>query len=154
MAHTEVRDKVLNELRDEEIIAFAQEMIRFESRNGHEGPIARWLADEFRAMGLQVTVDDVHDGRLNVIAVLPGAEERIGLLFHGHTDTVPFLNMENPLSGEIIDGYIWGRGSCDQKGGLAGAIMALKAIVRAGIPLGKGVAVAAVIDEESEHRGS
>ncbi len=102
MADTEVRDKVLNELRDEEIIAFTQQMIRFESRNGHEGPIARWLADEFRAMGLQVTVEDVHDGRLNVIALLPGAEERIGLLFHGHTDTVPFLNMENPLSGDYF----------------------------------------------------
>ena len=154
MANTVVQNKVLNELHDDEIIAFTQQMIRFESRNGNEGPIGQWLADEFRALGLQVTVEDVHDGRLNVIGVLPGAEEGIGLLFHGHTDTVPFLNMENPLSGEIVDGYIWGRGSCDQKGGLAGAIMALKAIVRAGVHLSKGVAVAAVIDEESEHRGS
>jgi len=154
MIDSAVRDKVLGQLHDDEIIAFAQQMIRFESQNGHEGPIARWIADELGALGLKLTLEDVHDGRLNVIGVLPGKKEGIGLLFHGHTDTVPFLNMENPLSGEIVDGYIWGRGSCDQKGGVAASIMALKAIVRAGIPLSKGLAVAAVIDEESEHRGS
>ena len=67
MANTIIRDNVLNELHDDEIIAFTQQMIRFESRNGNEGPIGQWLADEFRDLGLQVTVEDVHDGRLNVI---------------------------------------------------------------------------------------
>lgn len=154
MADPLIQEKVLSQIDEGEVIAFTQEMIRFESQNGNEGPIARWLADRLKQLGMEVRLKDVHQGRLNVVAVLPGSEEGIGLLFHGHTDTIPFLNMENPLSGEIVDGYIWGRGSCDQKGGLAASVMAVQAVVRAGIPLRKGLAVAAVIDEESEHRGS
>ncbi|MDY6876147.1 MAG: M20 family metallopeptidase [Chloroflexota bacterium] len=152
--HPLIQEKIISQIDDDEVIAFTQEMIRFESQNGHEGAIARWLARWLTELGMEVRLADVHQGRLNVIATLPGSEEGIGLLFHGHTDTVPFLNMENPLSGEIMDGYIWGRGSCDQKGGLAASIMAIQAIARARIPLRKGLALVAVIDEESEHRGS
>jgi len=154
MADPLIQEKVLSQIDDDEVIAFTQEMIRFESQNGHEGPIARWLARRLAEMGMKVRLTDVHQGRLNVVATLAGSEEGIGLLFHGHTDTIPFLNMENPLSGEIVDGYIWGRGSCDQKGGLAASVMAIQAVARAGVPLRKGLALAAVIDEESEHRGS
>jgi acetylornithine deacetylase/succinyl-diaminopimelate desuccinylase-like protein len=89
-----------------------------------------------------------------VLALWPGEAQEIGLLLHGHTDTVPFLGMQDPTSGEIVDGHIWGRGSVDQKGGLAAAVMALLAIAGSGVSLAKSVAVAAVIDEESEHRGS
>lgn len=154
MADPMIVEKVLDQVDEREVVAFTQEVIRFESQNGNEGPIARWLASRMSQMGMKVRLTDVHEGRLNVVAVLPGKEERIGLLFHGHTDTIPLLDMEDPLSGKIVNGYIWGRGSCDQKGGLAASIMAIQAIIRAGVPLRKGLAVATVIDEESEHRGS
>lgn len=154
MVEHEVQERVLAQIDDEEVIAFTQEVIRFESQNGNEGPIARWLAGYLEELGLEVEITNVHEDRANVLAILPGSEEGIGMLFHGHTDTIPFLNMEDPLSGEIGDGYIWGRGSCDQKGGLAASIMAIKAIAEAGVPLRKGLALAAVVDEESEHRGS
>jgi len=154
MANPLIMEQVFSQIDEEEVIAFTQEMIRFESQNGNEGPIAQWLADRLERMGMEVRLTNVHQGRLNVIAMLPGREGRIGLLFHGHTDTIPFLNMEDPLSGKIVDGYIWGRGSCDQKGGLAASIMAVQAIIRAGVQLRKGIGIAAVIDEESEHRGS
>ena len=154
MADPVIQKKVLSQIDEGEVVTFTQEVIRFESQNGNEGPIGQPASDRLEQLGMEVRLTDVHRGRLNVVAVLPGSEEGIGLLFHGHTDTIPFLNMENPLSGEIVDGYIWGRGSCDQKGGLAASIMAVQAIVRAGVPLRKGLAVAAVIDEESEHRGS
>jgi len=117
-----------------------------------------FLAARMADMGLAVTVRDVHDGRLNVLATLPGHDMGLahatGLLFHGHTDTIPFLDMANPLSGQVKEGHIWGRGSVDQKGGLAAAIMAVQALARARVPLRKAVAIAAVVDEESEHRGS
>ncbi|HEY77192.1 MAG TPA: M20 family metallopeptidase [Thermoflexia bacterium] len=154
MVDTLIQEKVLRQIDEHEVVAFTQEMVRFESQNGNEGPIARWLADRLAQAGMEVQLTDVHRGRLNVVGVLPGREAGIGLLFHGHTDTVPFLNMKDPLSGEVADGCIWGRGACDQKGGLAASIMAVQAIARAGVPLRKGVAVAAVVDEESEHRGS
>ena len=145
---------VLAHLDDEAILAFAQELVRIPSVTGDERAAALFVAETCERAGLQVSVRDVHGDRPNVLATWPGESGAIGLLFHGHTDTVPFLGMHDPTSGEIEDGYIWGRGSVDQKGGLAAAVMAVLALARSGVRLAKGVAVAAVIDEESEHRGS
>jgi acetylornithine deacetylase/succinyl-diaminopimelate desuccinylase family protein len=147
-------ESLLAHLDDQEIIEFTQRLVRIPSVNGEEGQAAAFVAEACQGAGLQVSVRDVHDGRPNVLAVWPGDGETVGLLLHGHTDTVPFLNMRDPTSGQIEDGYIWGRGSVDQKGGLAASVMALLALARSGVRLAKGVAVAAVIDEESEHRGS
>jgi acetylornithine deacetylase/succinyl-diaminopimelate desuccinylase len=62
--------------------------------------------------------------------------------------------MRDPLSAEIQDGYIWGRGGVDMKGGVAASLQALVALARSGVRLRKGVALWVVIDEESEHRGA
>jgi len=141
-------------INDQNVIAYTQQLVRIASVNGQEGPAATFIADTCRQFGLQVRVSAVDRERPNVLVLLPGESEAIGLLFHGHTDTVPFLSMKDPLSGEIIDGQIWGRGSVDQKGGLAAAAWVLMTLARSGVRLKKCVALAAVIDEESEHRGS
>jgi acetylornithine deacetylase/succinyl-diaminopimelate desuccinylase-like protein len=147
-------ESVLAHLDDQEIIQFTQDLVRIPSVNGEEGAAAAFVAEACERAGLQVSVRDVHDGRPNVLAVWPGESDTIGLLLHGHTDTVPFLNMRDPTGGQIEAGCIWGRGSVDQKGGLAASVMAVLALARSGVRLTKSVAVAAVIDEESEHRGS
>lgn len=138
-----------------EAVKLAQDLVRIPSPVGEELALGEYLAEYLQELGLSVTTRDVHHGRMNVVALLPGTEsDSIGLLFHGHMDTIPFLGMDDPLSGDIQDGHIWGRGSVDQKGGLAAAIMALRMLKEASVPLRKGVAFAAVVDEESEHRGS
>ncbi len=147
-------ESILACLDDQEIVEVARRFVQIPSVTGEEGAAAAFIAEICEQAGLQVSVRDVHNGRPNVLAVWPGKSEAIGLLLHGHTDTVPFLTMRDPTSGEIAKGYIWGRGSVDQKGGLAAAVMAVLALARSGAQLAKGVAVAAVIDEESEHRGS
>lgn len=147
-------ESISGRLSDQEIIDFTQKFIQIQSVNGDEQPAVDFLEKACREAGLKVTVREILLGRPNMIAVLPGETDEIALAFHGHTDTVPFFNMRDPLSGEIEDGYIWGRGGVDQKGGLAGATLAVLAIARSGIRLKKGLAILAVIDEESEHRGS
>jgi len=147
-------EEILATLDDSEIIAFTQRFVQTTSINGAEQPAAEFLAKAMEEAGLQVTIREIQPGRPNVIAILPGAEPEIGLAFHGHTDTVPFFNMSDPLSGAIIEGSIWGRGSVDQKGGLAAAVLAVITLAKIRTPLKKGLAILAVIDEESEHRGS
>lgn len=147
-------DQVLATLNDREIIAFTQKFVQTASVNGDEQPAAVFLANAMEAAGLQVTTCEVQPGRPNVIGVLPGDSPQVALAFHGHTDTVPFYNMPDPLSGSIVDGSIWGRGSVDQKGGLAASVLAVLALKKAGVRLKKSLAILAVIDEESEHRGS
>ncbi len=138
----------------DEVIRFAQAVIRQPSVTGAEGPLGRFLAQTLTGWGLDVRLDPVAAERYNVLATLPGQEPGLALLFHAHIDTVPPAAMADPFSAEIVDGHIWGRGSVDQKGGLAAAVMALATIARSGVRLRRGVGLALVVDEESEHRGS
>jgi acetylornithine deacetylase/succinyl-diaminopimelate desuccinylase family protein len=151
---------VLAYLDDDEIVGFTQEFVRINSVNPNlesgssEEEAVQFLAEACKKEGLQVKIKEVAPGRPNLYAVLPGEQEGTGLAFLGHTDTVPFLNMQDPLSAEIKDGYLWGRGGVDMKGGVAASVQALIALARSGVRLKKGVALWAVIDEESEHRGA
>ena len=138
----------------DEVVSFTQEIVRQASVTGQEGELGRFLAQQLEGFGLQVDLSEVAPERFNVWAVLPGDEPELGLLFHSHMDTVPFAAMTAPLSASLSDGHIWGRGSVDQKGGLAASVMAVAAIARSGIRLKRGLGLALVIDEESEHRGS
>lgn len=147
-------EEVLSTLNDNDIVAFTQKFVQIASVNGEEKAAADFLANVLEDAGLKLSVREIQPGRPNVVAVLPGANPEIGLAFHGHTDTVPFFNMKDPLSGAIIDESIWGRGAVDQKGGLAASAIAVMALANAKVPLKKGLAIVAVIDEESEHRGS
>lgn len=137
-----------------EVVAFTQAIIRQSSVTGEEGALGRFLAEALDGFGLQVELVEVARERYNVWAVLPGDEPDLGFLFHSHMDTVPFAAMSSPLSAEISDDHIWGRGSVDQKGGVAACVMAVAAIARAGVRPRRSLALALVVDEESEHRGS
>ena len=152
--------KALACVADEALIRFTQDFIRINSVNPNldpgssEGAVVDYLAQACRDAGLQVSKEEIVPGRPNLYCVLPGAQDGIGLAFLGHTDTVPFLGMRDPLSAEIQDGYIWGRGGVDMKGGVAASVQALLVLALSGVRLRKGVALWAVIDEESEHRGA
>jgi acetylornithine deacetylase len=73
------------------------------------------------------------------------------LILNGHYDVVIPGDQENwsypPFSGELVEGKIYGRGSCDMKGGLAAMLQALRIITQAGIKL-KGKLVVQVVPEE------
>ncbi len=153
-------ERVQRQMDDAEIVRFTQELVRINSVNpnlapgANEAEAAGLIAQTCERAGLQVQVTELAPGRPNVLCTLPGKTNQLGLLFLGHTDTVPFLGMENPLSGHMEGNYLWGRGSVDMKGGLAAAVQAVIALARSGVELEKGIAVAATIDEESEHRGA
>ena len=69
--------------------------------------------------------------RPNLIARIPGAGDAPPLLLYGHVDVVTTEGQDwthPPFAGEIADGYIWGRGALDMKGGVA---MLLAAFLRA-----------------------
>lgn len=138
----------------DEVIQFTQAIIRQPSVTGEEGALGRFLARALEEFGLRAELQEVAAGRYNVLAVLPGDDPDLGLLFHAHMDTVPYGAMTDPLSAEVTDDHIWGRGSVDQKGGLAAAVMALAFIARSGVHLESSLGLALVVDEESEHRGS
>lgn len=92
------------------------------------------------------------DKRPNVGGVYRGTEGNKSVMVAAHMDTVEIGDPKDwsvdPLGGEIRDGRIYGRGSCDNKFGLATGVFALKAIMECGLRLRENVILSAYCDEE------
>ncbi|MDN7242890.1 M20 family metallopeptidase [Planococcus sp. N028] len=140
-----------------EIINLVCELIRIEShqeKEGHEKEVAEFLKNFFEAEGIEVELQEVIDGRANVIARLRGNDTAPALLLNGHTDTVPPYGMKDAFRPKVEDGKIYGRGSVDMKGALAAMAYALVSIKRSGISLKGDVVFAATIGEENYSPGA
>lgn len=142
---------------NDEVCDILGQLVRVDSTFGYEGDCGRLIEKICKDYGLSVEIMPVDGDRFNVMATV-GAEsyksEKLALMLHGHYDIVPPLDMEDPFDTKIKDGKMWGRGTVDQKSGLAASICAAIAIKRSGKQLKRPFCIAAVVDEESEHRGS
>lgn len=130
-----------------ELLAFAQNLVRIKSYSGREEQAARFIAGEMAALGYdEVTIDRYG----NVLGRIGSGGPAI--LFDSHSDTVDVLDEDEweaaPFSGEILDGYLWGRGSVDMKSGMAASIYAAAIAKRQGLLSGKTVYVSCTVDEE------
>lgn len=80
--------------------------------------VARWL----EPTAAEVHFVEMFDGRPSVAAVIEGSGGGPRLVLNGHIDTVPTDDLDlwdsDPFGGEVRDGHLYGRGSCDMKGGL------------------------------------
>lgn len=142
---------------NEEVKDLLAKVVQCDSTFGREGDCGRLLEKIAKENGSQVDIMPCTEDRFNVMITLGAQhydEKTLGLMLHGHYDTVPVLDMPDPFNTKITDNKMWGRGIVDQKCGLVASIAALIAMKRSGKTLKKPVCVAAVIDEESEHRGS
>lgn len=147
-------------LRDD-CAAFLGEMVRIPTVNPpgeRYEDCARLIGDRLSALGygVQYVRPRVpHDGppRLNVFGRLEGQAARPTLHFNGHFDVVPPGDLaawtHAPFGAEVADGRLWGRGTGDQKAGIAASIYAIEAIRRAGLTLRGSVEQSATVDEES-----
>lgn len=107
--------------------------------------MAEVSADLLRGWGFRTDIHEVEPGRPNVVATLDGAGPT--LLFNGHLDTVGVDGMTiDPFGAEVKDGKLYGRGSCDMKGGVA-SLMAASARL-AGEGPRPNLVVALTADEE------
>nr|WP_078546338.1 peptidase [Litchfieldia alkalitelluris] len=97
-------------------------------------------------------------GSPNVVAVLQGTGGGRSMILNGHIDVVPEGNpdqwKEDPYSGLIKDGKLFGRGSTDMKGGNVALLLAIEAIIQTGIKLKGDVIFQSVIEEESGGAGT
>jgi acetylornithine deacetylase len=114
-----------------------------------EAKIAEEIAGMLESAGLEVEMQKVLGDRYNVIGILRGEGGGESLMLTGHMDTVGVRNMEiAPFDPKIKDGYLYGRGACDMKGGLASMISAAKALARSDVKLRGDLYVSGVVDEE------
>lgn len=140
----------------DEAVSLTRELVRIPSENptGSEARVADWLEDYLRGLGLPVERDRVAEGRENVVAEIAGEAAQPALVFLNHMDTVPAGEgwTRDPFAAECAEGRLWGRGTCDMKGGLAAALVALRGLkkkVDAGARPLRTVRCCLVVDEES-----
>ncbi|MEU4536190.1 M20/M25/M40 family metallo-hydrolase [Streptosporangium sp. NPDC023825] len=110
---------------EDEVVGLCRDLIRIDSTNAgdNSGPgeraAAEYVAEKLAEVGLEPKILESDSRRANVIARIAGEDSsRDALLLHGHLDVVPFNADDwtrHPLSGEIADGCVWGRGAVDMK---------------------------------------
>jgi acetylornithine deacetylase len=118
-----------------------------------EGAIAEFLAQRLRRSGLEVHLVALErrPDRPSVVAIHTGGGGRTVVL-NGHLDTVGVEGMTDPFAPRLEGGRLFGRGSSDMKGGLAGLVVAAETLRRRRVP-GR-VVLALVADEEDASLGS
>ncbi|WP_028654894.1 M20/M25/M40 family metallo-hydrolase [Nocardioides sp. J54] len=110
-----------------EVVDLCRELIRIDTSNygSDEGPgerkAAEYVAGLLDEVGIAAEVVETAPGRANVLARWGGTGaggRQDALLMHGHLDVVPAAAEDwqvHPFSGEVHDGYVWGRGAVDMK---------------------------------------
>ena len=153
-------DRILKEIKKEELIQLTQDLIRIPSvrRQGQgEQKVALYLTRLLEGIGLDVVIEYVEYSSPNVIAVLQGESEGPCLMFECHTDVVtegdPSEWKYGPFEGRLAGNRIYGRGACDTKGNLAAAVMAVQAINQSGIPFKGKILLGILVDEEGMMSG-
>jgi acetylornithine deacetylase len=138
-----------------------QDLVRINSVNPVLDPsapgerqIAGYVGQAMKAAGADVHYHEPRPGRVSVVARLAGSRPGRSLMLNAHADTVDARGMDEPFSGEIKDGRLYGRGAFDMKGGLAAMMGAVKALAGAGCPHGGEIWLAAVADEEYASLGT
>ena len=125
-----------------EALAWAQRLVRLNTVSAHSNlALIECIADHLRALNvpLRLSYDDERK-KANLFATLgsnKGTGKGSGLVLSGHTDTVPWDGQEwtaDPLSGAVIDGRLYGRGSADMKGWIGTVVAQTQAWLQADLP--------------------
>lgn len=138
---------------EDEALDWLQAFVQVDTINppGNETRAVEFIANILESEGIPYQTAESAPGRGNIWARLEGGDEP-ALIMLQHTDVVP-ADMKywttDPLSGEIRDGYLWGRGTLDMKGTGISQLATFISLHRAGVPLNRDVVLVATADEEA-----
>ena len=141
-----------------ECIAHLQALIRMDTVNppGREMGVARYMDDVLRGAGIETTLLEPAPGRAVLAARLRGSGKHRPVMLLAHMDVVGVERERwstNPFGGEILDGFVYGRGAIDDKGMLAVNLQTMlllnQHVVKNGGTLDRDVVFLATSDEES-----
>ncbi len=133
----------------DELVDFLQRLVQIPSITGQEQAVATLIANQMK----RLTYDEVFtDPMGNVVGIIKGSGKGNNIMLNGHMDHVDPGRLElwqhDPYGGIIEDGYLYGRGACDMKGGLASHVFAAAIIKNFGFEHKGDIIVTAVVQEE------
>src|SRR3954463_14585104 len=135
-------------------VGLLRELIRFNTVNppGNERAAQEHLAGMLEDAGLEVELLGRTPERPNLVARLRGSGDGPTLCLLSHIDTVyatPADWSHDPWSGDLDDGFVWGRGALDMKSQTAAEVAAAIELAADGTQLAGDLLVAVVVDEET-----
>ncbi|BCJ69836.1 M20/M25/M40 family metallo-hydrolase [Polymorphospora rubra] len=144
----------------DEVVELCRDLLRIDSTNtgdtrtsAGERQAAEYVAGKLAEVGIEPTILETERGRTNVVARIAGTDPgRDALLVHGHLDVVPADPDEwsvHPFSGEVHDGYVWGRGAIDMKDFDAMTLAVVRDWQRTGVRPPRDIVLAFTADEEA-----
>ncbi len=144
------------------LVELTRELVAFPTVNppGEAyAPCAAFLGRRLAALGFEVAYirgegtpgDSDRYPRTNVVGRYETGRPGPTVHFNGHIDVVEAGAgwSVDPFAGVVRDGRIFGRGTCDMKGGLAAAVVAVEALLASGLPLEGAIEISGTVDEES-----
>jgi len=142
---------------DEETLRHFQALVRMDTSDppGNEQPAAGYLKKVLEADGIPTEILALEPRRPNVVARLKGSGRERPLLIMGHSDVVnvdPKKWTHPPFSATREDGYIYGRGTVDDKDNLVAGLMVMLMLKRQNVPLDRDVIFLAESGEEGSTR--
>lgn len=149
--------------RDEqETVDLLRELIRFDTinppqpgsgkRNADETALLRHVKGLLAADGIASEIYELEPGRGNLVARVRGTGAKKPILLMAHVDVVNVDRSQwqvDPMSGEVRDGFIWGRGALDDKDDAAIFIQVVRVLSRSRDRLSRDVILMLNADEES-----
>lgn len=138
---------------EDEALAWLQDYLRIDTINppGNETRAVEFIGNILDKEGIAYQTAESAPGRGNLWARIKGGDEPALILLQ-HTDVVPAdaaYWSTDPLSGEVRDGFLWGRGALDMKGTGISQLATFVSLQRAGVALNRDVLLVATADEEA-----
>ncbi|MCU1680324.1 MAG: hypothetical protein JWQ81_1063 [Amycolatopsis sp.] len=143
-----------------DVVDVCSTLIRFDTTNRGNGDsegereAAEYVATLLADAGVDAKIIEAAPGRANVIARIPGSDPSLpALLVQGHLDVVPAEASDwsvPPFSGEVSDGFVWGRGATDMKDFCAMVLAVVDSFARSGQRPRRDLVLAFVADEEDK----
>lgn len=150
--------EIVNLVDAKRVTELAVALVDVPSPTGQERPIAECIDSIFRGIGVESSMQEFEPERFNTIGSIRGIGNGATLLFNGHMD-ISFSGNEAYLpqvpgykpKAVVKDGWIYGMGVHNMKGGCAAFIAAAEAVLKAGVDLRGNLLVACVGGEIERH---
>lgn len=140
---------------EDEAVRLCSELIQIDTQQGtsNERAAAEYVATFLGDLGIESTLLEPESRRTSLVARVPGADPTLDpLLIHMHLDVVPAEPDQwqvHPLSGELRDGFVWGRGAVDMKDMVASVLAVIKRRMTGGELPRRPLILAFLADEEN-----
>jgi acetylornithine deacetylase/succinyl-diaminopimelate desuccinylase-like protein len=144
-----------NKLRPE-ILQHYRSIVQIDSTAGNETKVVEYLKKVLEAEGIPTKTFALDPKRANIVARLKGNGSKRPLLILAHTDVVGVQKEKwpvDPFGAVMKDGYVWGRGSKDDKPVLTANLITMLMLKRSGVPLDRDIIFLAESGEEADPYG-